>query len=422
MVRPRALFIAPMVPALGGNGLAMRLGVFLEALADVAEVDLVVVPAAGGPSRETAYVRSLAASFSAIPLAGCDSHFRLLSSIADPALRLRAFADYGRPSLTAALSSTVRQTIERLVQRTSYQLIHVARSYMMPLLAADLPGRHAVTLDLDEDDRCSFASRASFARRQGKTGSADWLEQEGSAFDALIAETAGICSRIFAASELECASIVRRHPQLEIEPIANAVIVPRHAHPCDDGRTLLFVGSFGYEPNVDAILWFSGRVMPLLRARHGRARLLVAGANPPPAVRRLERHPDIKVLGFVENLSRLYQRVTLAIAPMPAGGGTRIKVLEAAANGVASVVSEQAAEGLFTRREPWGFICATPAQFADACMEGLTLAAARRRLAQTGRQAVAARFSRGALVRRLANVFRDCIVADSKRERASHAG
>lgn len=422
MARGRALFIAPMMPALGGNGLAMRLGLFLEALAAVADVDLVVVPAAGGPSEATAYVGSLTASIAVIPLeAGSDTHFRLLSLIADPALRLRAFVDYGRPSLTAASSSRTRQTVERLAHQTSYRLIHVSRSYMMPLIG-DRPERHPpITLDLDEDDCRSFASRASFARRRGEAGLADWLEQEGRAFDLLISETAGSCSRIFAASKLECATIVRRHPNLRVEAIANAVIVPRRAPSCDDGRTLLFVGSFGYEPNVDAALWFARRVMPILRARWFAVRLVVAGANPPAAVRRLGRHPDIKVLGFVDDLSRLYRRATLAIAPMLAGGGTRIKVLEAAAHGIASVVSEEAAQGLFTRREPWGFIASTPTQFADACMQGLGLAEVRRRRAQAGRRAVDARFSRSGLIRRLANVFHDCIVASGEGEGPRHA-
>ena len=420
MARPRALFIAPIMPALAGNGLAMRLGVFLEALAAVAAVDLVVVPVAGGRLQATGYVRSFAAGVTVIPLEASGTHFRLLSLIADPALRLRAFADYGRPSLTAALSPQMRQTVERLAGQRAYQLIHVGRSYLMPL-AADLPGRSVVTLDLDEDDRRSFASRASFARRQGNACLADWLEQEGRAFDSLIAETAGNCRRVFAASELECASILRRHPNLRVEPIVNAVTAPPRVSACDDGRTLLFVGAFGYAPNVDAVLWFARRVMPLLRARNCAVRLLVAGADPPAAVRRLAGHPDIAVLGFVDDLSRLYRRATLAIAPMRAGGGTRIKVAEAAAHGIASVVSGEAAAGLFGRRQPWGLICATPKQFADACSEGLAHAALRERLAQAGRRAVAARFSRNASRRRLANIFGDCIVAAGENERPRHA-
>ena len=46
--RRQLLYISPIVPALGGNGLAMRAGMMLEALAADHDVWLLVVPVAGG--------------------------------------------------------------------------------------------------------------------------------------------------------------------------------------------------------------------------------------------------------------------------------------------------------------------------------------------------------------------------------------
>jgi len=409
MPRPRALFVAPMLPARSGNGLAMRLGLFLEALAGVAAVDLVVIPVAGGRPADAGYVSSLGVNLTIIGVdEGPDTHFRLLSRITDPALRLQAFAQYGKPSLSSLLSSATLQRFGQLAERHSYQLVHIGRSYMAPLvpeLAASVP----VTLDLDEDDRTSFASRAVFARRERDAFRAAWLVQEGIACDALIAQVAGRCSRVFVASEDEATSLRRRHRGLTIEPIGNAVELPQRAHRHDDGHTLLFVGSFGYEPNVDGIVWFVEKVMPLLRAKIEKFTLVIAGADPPATVCALARHPGIRVLGFVEDVSQLYARATLAVAPMQAGGGTRIKVLEAAAHGLASVASLQAAAGLFTARRPWGWICSTPAEFAEACIEGLTDRTKRRRLGLAGRRAVAAGHGRSTVLRRLAQTFRGCL-------------
>jgi hypothetical protein len=42
----RALMIAPAMPSTTGNGLAMRIGIFFEALARAYRVDLVVAPVA----------------------------------------------------------------------------------------------------------------------------------------------------------------------------------------------------------------------------------------------------------------------------------------------------------------------------------------------------------------------------------------
>ena len=46
-LKPGILLISPMVPAQTGNGLAMRCGMFLDALHQVGNVDLLVVPVSG---------------------------------------------------------------------------------------------------------------------------------------------------------------------------------------------------------------------------------------------------------------------------------------------------------------------------------------------------------------------------------------
>ena len=103
--RPRALFVAPMLPAAGGNGLAMRLGVFLEALATFADVDLAVIPVAGGTVARTPFLDAFGARLAIHHLAPeTGTQFRLLSRLADPAARLDAFKAYGRPSLASGLS------------------------------------------------------------------------------------------------------------------------------------------------------------------------------------------------------------------------------------------------------------------------------------------------------------------------------
>ncbi len=52
--KPALLFLSPIMPAVGGNGLAMRAGATLEALAADYTVHLLVIPVAGpaGPAGE----------------------------------------------------------------------------------------------------------------------------------------------------------------------------------------------------------------------------------------------------------------------------------------------------------------------------------------------------------------------------------
>src|SRR3954469_2786857 len=97
IARPRVLFIAPTLPAIAGNGLAMRMGVFAEALARWGDVDLAAVPVAGGDVEHTPFlqsvgVRLLRLSWDRRP----DTEYALLSRVADPAARLHAFKAYAK--------------------------------------------------------------------------------------------------------------------------------------------------------------------------------------------------------------------------------------------------------------------------------------------------------------------------------------
>jgi glycosyltransferase involved in cell wall biosynthesis len=122
----------------------------------------------------------------------------------------------------------------------------------------------------------------------------------------------------------------------------------------------------------------------------------------------LGRHPDIRVLGFVDDLAEVYRRASLLIAPMQAGGGTRIKVLEAAAFGLATVASAQAADGLFTSRQPWGWICQRPSDFVAACADALSDPRERDRRGKLGYRSVIRQYSREAVVPRLAALLEEC--------------
>src|SRR5260370_39865389 len=111
------------------------------------------------------------------------------------------------------------------------------------------------------------------------------------------------------------------------------------------------------------MLWVGRTMMRGVRTGFGRCRLTIAGANAPSAVRALARHPDIRVLGLVDDLTEVYRRASLLIAPMQAGGGPRHKALDAAAFGGATVANPPAAGGLFSPRQPRGGGWQPPSEF-----------------------------------------------------------
>ena len=117
--------------------------------------------------------------------------------------------------------------------------------------------------------------------------------------------------------------------------------------PLDGGcPTLLFVGHLGYWPNVEAAQCLAQSILPRIRNRFPRTELILAGRYPKPAVRALAELPGVQLVEAPQDLAALYRRSQLCVAPIRAGGGTRIKIMEAMAWGLAVVATPLAVEGL----------------------------------------------------------------------------
>ncbi|HET7033802.1 MAG TPA: hypothetical protein VFJ48_11800, partial [Casimicrobiaceae bacterium] len=95
------LFVAPIMPAATGNGLAMRAGVFLDALARDFAVTLLAVPVAGLAHRAPPdFAVERATRMVTIPLDGkLDPLWTLMGRIADPGARAARFATYPQPAM-----------------------------------------------------------------------------------------------------------------------------------------------------------------------------------------------------------------------------------------------------------------------------------------------------------------------------------
>jgi glycosyltransferase involved in cell wall biosynthesis len=395
--RPRALMIAPAMPASGGNGLAMRLGLFLEALSRVAETDLVVLPVAGRPDDPPALPARLGVTAHIVPVAGRqDTLFALIARLADPAVRRAAFRAYGRPSLASFVSLPVLAELRTLAAARRYDLVHAGRLYLAEAALA-IAADARLSIDLDEDDAAAQRGRAALCRRQGRGAETAWALAEARAFAALGARTLPRFDAAFAASPWRTE---------RVETVPNAVALDRPPRRRDDGRTLLFVGSLGYTPNVDGILWFVERVWPAVRRARPVSRLLIVGGDAPRTVRALDGKAGIDVRGPVPALGPLYAAATLAIAPLRIGGGTRIKLIEAAAHRTPFVATPLAAAGLDLAGGRCGWIADGAAGFAEAVLEALGDPAERRRRADRAHRIVTRRHDRRdvieALTRRLA--------------------
>ena len=116
----------------------------------------------------------------------------------------------------------------------------------------------------------------------------------------------------------------------------------------DNSPSILFVCNFAYDPNVDAALYFSTEIFPIILKQVPNVRLFLVGNSPPTEIRRLAfpKHSHIEVTGYVDSLDPFYEASTVVICPLRIGGGVKVKLLEAIRAGKVIVTTSVGAQGL----------------------------------------------------------------------------
>lgn len=197
-------------------------------------------------------------------------------------------------------------------------------------------------------------------------------------------------ARISTVSEQEAEWIQARNPKLRISAIKNGVdtkkcsVLPEG----DESDVLLFVGTMGYSPNADAMLWFCEAILPLVRKSVPHLRLEIVGRNPTADVQALTSLDGVSVSGLVEDIRPFYQKARVVIVPLRAGGGTRLKILEAMSFGRAVVSTRLGAEGLNVVDGEHLLIADSPLEFADKIKSLLLDGRLRRSIAERARRFV----------------------------------
>jgi glycosyltransferase involved in cell wall biosynthesis len=153
--------------------------------------------------------------------------------------------------------------------------------------------------------------------------------------------------------------------------VPNAVTIPDE-QPLTSEKTLLFIGSYRNQPNVEAAEFLIEKVWPRVRRGVPEARLIIAG-SPPENIRGYRQDmPAVEFTGFVDDLTALYQRSRVVCAPIFSGAGTRVKIIEAAAFGKPIVSTRLGAEGIEMRDGREISLRDDPNSFAEACLRLLT--------------------------------------------------
>jgi glycosyltransferase involved in cell wall biosynthesis len=186
----------------------------------------------------------------------------------------------------------------------------------------------------------------------------------------LAAERRGIrlAARTLVCSRIDAERVRKLFRTETVDVIPNAMPLPERVLPLVQNRQMLMVGAYGYEPNADAAEFFITRVLPLIRARVPKAELHLVGASP-QSIPSFARKPEaVKFVGYADDLPATYAASRIVICPIRYGGGTRVKLVEAAGWGKPIVSTTVGAEGLGMVHGTDALIADTAETFADACV------------------------------------------------------
>ena len=124
-----------------------------------------------------------------------------------------------------------------------------------------------------------------------------------------------------------------------------------------------FFGKMDYQPNIDAVLWFTKNVLPYLNKD---LKFVVVGAYPTKIIQDLPRKfQNVEVTGFVDDPYLILKSSLCVVAPMQTGGGIQNKILECMALGTINIVSSLAAKPIGAEHGKHFLVYDDPKEMAD---------------------------------------------------------
>lgn len=372
--RRRTLFVSYLYPSFFGTGSQIRAAGLLHMLAAHEDVYLLVLLAHGNiPAERDVATDKVCKKIEFLPL-------RPNGPEAGAAAEERAA--HFAPSQEAAHLSL---PIQRFCDENGLDALFVYR-FESCLLVNDLverfPRRY---LDLDE-----LTSRRIGNLDQLKTISSATTTEASDrrlqlALRMMEKKFVQRFEKIFTSSEIE-AEAARRltgHPQVHFLPNLAPPRTQLPPAPVTGPREILFVGTLAHFPNVDAVLYFHREIFPLLQKQLDLPVIFrVIGGPISNLLQELDKDPDVRLMGFQKDLDPFYAAASLALVPLRAGAGTRIKILEAFACGRPVVSTRIGAQGLAVADGENILLADDPADFAQACAKVLADATLSARLVE----------------------------------------
>lgn len=312
------------------------------------------------------------------------------------------------PDLRLYYSEELVSKIQHLVSKIDFDIVEIVDSYMAMYLQALPQEMRSKTILTFIDVVFSKYDRIYQLEPKRARKLRLWLHSRiMRRWEPRYAESFDHCITV---SETDRRLLVTINPRLQIDVVPNGV--DTHAYqplPCDDiVPTLVFVGNMNYRPNIDGVLWFCHELLPYIRRKVPEVEMWIVGIDPQPEVKQLNGD-SVHVTGRVDDVRPYYGKSTVCVVPLRAGGGTRLKILEAMALGRPVVSTSIGCEGLNVIDGEHILIADTPKQFTEKTVRLLKNEGLRNRIATKARQLVVDHYDWDMITKKLMRIYAEMI-------------
>jgi polysaccharide biosynthesis protein PslH len=232
--------------------------------------------------------------------------------------------------------------------------------------------------------------------------------QEGMRVRGYEAHMAGSFAAHITCSDLDSERLRAIAPAAHVVSIPNGVDVD-YFQPLPtetQRRSIIFVGSLNWYPNVSAVRFLLSQVWPSLKAAVPDLQLDIVGSAPPQSLRDLAAAAkDVTVHGFVADVRPLLNAATLYVCPIRDGGGTKLKLLDAFAMQKCVVAHPIACEGIDVVHGRHVELAESAEAFVERIRGLLQQPGVREQMGRAARQLVVDRYGFAEIGRRLSDLF-----------------
>jgi glycosyltransferase involved in cell wall biosynthesis len=373
-LKPTALLLSPEVPFPTIGGGALRTASIFEFLAERFALDVITFRQPGATDPRELFPSGRVRRLTVVDLPHHDKS--LLPRVARNLKR----AIRNRPPLLDRFSGFEAQIAEA-VQGASYRLAVIEHFWCAPYEAQLRGVSEYVVLDLHNIESCWHGTLADSETGMGRALHRRFQMAYESAEQALLPSF----DQLLVTSRSDADRVIHLAPHADCIVFPNTI--PWVGHPNRTNREeIIFTGNLEYHPNISAVRYFKNQIWPKIRERCPNITWAIAGKNS-HAIRDLV-HQDsrIEVVGDMDDAVARIAEAKIAVVPLLAGSGTRIKILEAWAAGTPVVSTSLGAEGLEAVSGEHLMVADSAQDFSQAILELVDSAEERMRIGANGRQ------------------------------------